>query len=439
VRFADGATVLGTSTLDHGSATLAALLHAGAHQVTATYLGNGDLLPSSAGDFVDVAAATSATQVTSSPATVTVGDDVTLTATISGPPGVERAGTVSFATQYGPYHEFCASPLGPDGTATCTIKADTTFGIHLVASYRGAGDLGPSGTVVDLPVARAPSSIEAAPAQPSFVVGREATVLAKVTTSLQPDGWVQISDGVTQLGEAVVAVDGTATVTLPARLLHGGDHVLTASFSGASFVTSTTTFTLHVDRAPTVPGLQVIGGAGTVGQPVQVRDTILGGSLGHATGTITFSDAGEVLAVVPVDGIAASLSLHAGQRFVRADYSGSDDLLPSSGVLTIGVAQATSSTAVGVVGLARSDQPVLLQANVTGPNRGFAGTVTFFDGKRRLGTVAIATNGTGLISPRLGVGRHTITATFAGDGDHLGSVSRKTAVTVNKPPRRRRR
>jgi hypothetical protein len=125
-----------------------------------------------------------------------------------------------------------------------------------------------------------------------------------------PTGTVTFRDGSTVLGSADLAtVAGSRQATLTVSGLHGGDHALTATYSGdANFAGSTSVaYGEHVDQAPTtVRALGVIthvgsnggrfratltdrAGHGIAGQPLVVTTTQIGGVHAVCTG-VTDSD-----------------------------------------------------------------------------------------------------------------------------------------------------
>ena len=103
VEFYDGSTSLGTATLAAGTASLStASLAAGGHAVSARFLGNAAVPPSLSAvmaQTVQVAGAkprSSTTTLSASPAVMTLGTEVTLTATVTGSQNKAPSGSVMF-------------------------------------------------------------------------------------------------------------------------------------------------------------------------------------------------------------------------------------------------------------------------------------------------------------------------------------------------------
>jgi hypothetical protein len=99
VTFRDGRTVLGSSSLAAGAATLAVALAAGNHTLTATYEGGGEYVASPAVTLsLRVNAGQTTTALTSSSPSVAVGSAVTFTATVQvvAPAAGTPTGLVTF-------------------------------------------------------------------------------------------------------------------------------------------------------------------------------------------------------------------------------------------------------------------------------------------------------------------------------------------------------
>ncbi len=137
VKFQDGATVLGTVALSGGVATLPALatLAVGAHSITAVYSGDGTEAPSTSAVLTQtVSKVTSGVILSSSANPSSVGQAITLTATVT--PNT-ATGSVTFldgAASLGSA-ERCSG-----GTATLTtFRARTGRSHSITAAYSGDG------------------------------------------------------------------------------------------------------------------------------------------------------------------------------------------------------------------------------------------------------------------------------------------------------------
>jgi hypothetical protein len=125
-----------------GVATCTAVLDAsGSPSLTARFLGDKFDSPStSPGLPLTVTAAPTSTTVTSSPGSVSVGQVVTFTATVTSTDGGEPRGPVAFSLGGEPIPGCAAKALSGAGTATCKTKPTTAGPDQSVeADYSGSG------------------------------------------------------------------------------------------------------------------------------------------------------------------------------------------------------------------------------------------------------------------------------------------------------------
>ncbi len=155
VSFFDGATLIGTGTLDgSGVATLAtSTINVGTHSITASYGGDGTNLPSTSNAVgLTVSKATTVTTITSSPNPSQLGQSVTFTATIVSNTGAIPTGTVTF--KRGPT---TLATAAIDGTGHASFSISTlSEGPHpVMAIYGGSGNfVGSESTNVNQKVER---------------------------------------------------------------------------------------------------------------------------------------------------------------------------------------------------------------------------------------------------------------------------------------------
>jgi hypothetical protein len=93
---------------------------------------------------------------------------------------------------------------------------------------------------------------------------------------------------------------------------------------------------------------------------------------------------------------------------------------------------ATNISLAADLGSTVFGQRVTLTATVTAASGTPAGTVTFFDGDKPLGEVAVDGNGQAALVLPLGVGVHSLTARFAGIAPFTGSTAAAISETVAK-------
>ncbi len=242
VDFKDGAALLATRPVSGGRSSLTiSTLTVGDHPITADYSGDSTYAASTAPAVTQTVAtagtAASATALSSSVNPSTVGQAVTLVATVTGA-GKSPTGSVSFR----------------DGDSTLTIRplsggraslvtSSLTAGPHtLTAVYGGDPTFATSSSAavsqtVSPPGTTATKTAVASSANPSRS-GVPVTFTATVSaTAGTPTGSVTFRDGSTVLAVRPLA-GGRATLTL--RTLTAGPHSITAVYSGSpSFATST--------------------------------------------------------------------------------------------------------------------------------------------------------------------------------------------------------
>jgi hypothetical protein len=186
VTFKDGATTLGTGTLNSsGVATYATgSLAKGAHAITASYGGDSRNLASvSTSLAVTVTSVASTTALTSSAASAVVGSSLTFTATVKGGTGAASpTGAVTFkdgSTTLG------TGAVNASGVATYTTTTLAAGSHSITASY--AGDTNNAASVsssVAVTIWPGPPdfTMELSPGSGSFKAGKPATVTITVTS-----------------------------------------------------------------------------------------------------------------------------------------------------------------------------------------------------------------------------------------------------------------
>ncbi len=226
VTFKDGATTLGTGTLNgSGVATYAAAsLAEGAHIITASYGGDSrNLASASTSVTVTVTAASSTTTLTSSAASAVVGSSLTFTATVKGGSGAAApTGTVTFTDGTATLGTGAVNASGVATYATSTLAA----GAHsITASYGGdtnnAASASSSAAVTIWP-GPADFTMSVSPGSGSFKAGAPATVTITVTSMNGFNAATTLACGTLpknttcsfSAGSITPDVSGTATSTL---------------------------------------------------------------------------------------------------------------------------------------------------------------------------------------------------------------------------------
>jgi hypothetical protein len=414
VTLAGGIAELTTTTLTVGN-----------HSVSASYAGTASLATSSGtlsgGHAVTLIPTTTAL---SGPGPVVYGNAASITATVSSGSGTP-AGSIIFTVD-----GVDNAPVAlASGSATLTLAAPLAGTYTVSASYAGSATHGASS---------------------GSLSGGQVVGKATTTTTVSPISTVTLGQSVnlsatvgsmagTPNGSVVFTVDGVAQapVTLAggqANLLVAGlgvgSHTVSAAYSGAgNFATSTGTASAGVSKAASSLLVNSSANPSVTGQGITFTATA-SSAVGTPTGSLVFTVDGVDRSPVTLTGGSASLtlpSLPVGAHTVSAAYAGNGDLLASSASLPGGqtVARAATTVALQSDGASAAfGSSVTFSATVApvAPGAGTpSGTVVFsIDGVSQA-PVVLSGGVANLVRGNLGVGSHTVTALYAGDGDFSSS------------------
>ena len=388
------------------------------------------------------------TSLAVTPASITVGQSVAMTATVA-----QSSGTTV------PTGSVLLSDNGTTiGTATLTngqLSLNSTtlaLGTHAItASYQGssafAASVSPAATVT---VTAAPLvSTSTAIIAPTQVVAGQSTSLAATVTPVSgsaPTGTTTFFVGSTNLG-AVSLNGGKATLAIPAVTMPAGTYSVVANYSGSTIDSpSTSTAATLVVSAP------VVATTTTVTAPAQVTDgnsasftaTVAAASGTTPTGSVTFSAGSTVLGTGTLTAGKAtltipSITLTAGSYAVTASYAGTTANSASTSTainMTVSapvVATTTTVTAPAQVtdGNSASFTATVAAASGTTPT----GSVTFSAGSTVLGTGTLTAGKATLTIPSitLTAGSYAVTASYAGTTANSASTSTAINMTVSAP------
>jgi hypothetical protein len=155
---------------------------------------------------------------------------------------------------------------------------------------------------------------------------------------------------------------------------------------------------------------------------------------------VDFLDGTTLLGSAPVSGGVATLTTAftaAGSHSLTAKYSGDANNLPSSSAIDTQVVNASSSP-TDTLKLSVSNttavygQRIVLFTQVTGNvSAAPTGTVTFLDGSTVIGSAPLSQS-SAYVVVTLAVGKHQISATWAGDSNWPPAQSAVIALTVNR-------
>ena len=472
VTFTEGAVNLGTSAVDaSGHATLmTASLAVGSHNLGATYGGDGNFLASSATVVQVVGRAATTTLVSSSVNPSVFGQSTTLTATVTvTAPGSTAvagpSGLVTFADGATVLGTGALTTSGGVVTGSLATSPLATGTHAITVSYSGDGNFSSSTSAALVQVVNRAATATTASISPSpSVFGQAVTLTARVavvapgTTALAPPtGTVTFSQAGTPLGSAALSTSASvSTATLTTSMLAVGSQPVTAAFGGDSnFTGSSGTASPTVNPASTSLAMSSSANPAVFGQSVTLTATVTVGAPGSAaaanpTGVVTFSDGVTALGsgtMQTTGGVTTATlttsALGVAVHSLTATYGGDAGFLASSATLGQSVTQAaTATTAASSVNPTVYGQPTTFQATVGivapgSPAVAYpSGTVTFTDGATVIGTGTLSTAGgvttASFSTGALLAGSHSITATYAGDGNFRASGSSSLGQVVNQ-------
>jgi len=426
--------ILGSGILNTaGKATFStSTLGAGAHTLTALYVGNaGDAASRSAAltQTVNKAATTTAMASTLNPSVY--GQSVTLTATVSTASPGSIGGPVTFMDG--------AKSLGV-ATMNSADKATLSIGTlgagshSLTAVFGGNGDYSAStSTALKQTVKQATSKTALSATVNPSAYGHDAGLTATVSSEYggSVNGTITFMDGTKALG--AFAVDpANNQVTYASLLLLPGTYPLTAVYNGSvnDAASTSAAFTLTVKDLSTTTLASSLNPT-VFGQSVTLTATVKPLHGGPVGGTVTFkSGATTIVGTATVDaaGKAALITdnLLPGSHALTALYGGSATVEASdSTVLTQTVRDTSETVLSSSLNPSVSGQTVKLMATVILTHGGsFTGLVTFKDGTATLVSVLVNNASTAAISTStLAEGSHSLTAVFAGNASDAGSTS----------------
>ena len=421
VSFHEGATLLGTSSLDGSTTAVLSVstLNAGTHTITATY--NGDVnFPASTSNPVTLTVTQRTGPGGGAALTVTV-NDATRTTTEANPP---FSHTVAGELVNGDTYATAVT-----GTPTYATAAGTTAGTFAI-TVSGLTSQNYVLTVVPGTLTVVPSSstttLVASPNASQY--GDPVTLTATVT--LGATGTTSFYDSSAFLGEGTVT-GGVATLITTS--LNAGTHTITAIYNGDATYASSTSGPATV----TVAKKTAAGGGPALTVTVENASREYGTANPEfayiVSGTLVNGDTyATAVTGVPVYTSTDIPTSPVGSTFpinVSGLVSENYTLTTVPGTLTIVTAATTTALTTSVTSTQYGD-PVTLTATVAPSSA--TGTVVFSSGATVLGSGTLSGGTATLSTSGLSVGTYTITASYEGDGNYAESTSSAVTVTVAK-------
>jgi len=417
--------------------------------VSASFAGASDLAAASTTVPFGVQQNPTSTSVLPSQSTVTIGDPVTFTATVTPGVGTGPTGGVQFIVDGSAF----GSPVPLSGNSA-TSAAISTLGLGnhtVVAVYNGDATFATSTSTtvvfkVRVPLLPASASLSVSPN--STVFGQGVTLSSHITTSSgsgNPTGSVTFSEGGTVYGTA--AVDGSGNASVVATTIPVGGHSIVATYSGddeyngaVSSPSNLTVAKSDVNTVLTSSDLSTVSGE-AVDFSVAVGAQAPGSGVptGTAQLAIDGSDVGAPVALVGgVANFDPVTTFLTGSHTVKVTYGGDSNFKGGSDTVTQVVTKADTTTVVTIApSPSAEDQLVTISANVgaVAPGSGAAtGLVSFTADGDPIGAASLSPSSGGakatLQTSTLAPGSHTIVASYAGDDDYQASESAPKAHQV---------
>ena len=356
VTFLDGTKSLGTAQLNASGVAVFSTtsLAAGTRSITASYSGDSNdagSVSTAVSVVVTGGTVASTTTLSASATQITLGQSVTLTATVAPQSGSNvPTGTITFkdgTTILG------TAKLNASGVATLTTTALPVGTQLIIASYGGDGkdygSISPTVSVVVVQSLVTPATTTTlASSATNLTPGQSVTFTATVTlqaNSNTPTGTVTFLDGSTTLGTA--ALNSSAVATFSTSILAVGSHSIVASYAGDSQdgASVSVAVTVAVTGAQTglVPTTTTLTSSADALLPADsvTFTAVVAPQSGTnvATGTVTFYDGSNSIGVAQLNasgGATLNLtSLPLGAHSITATYSGDANNSPSTSAILI--------------------------------------------------------------------------------------------------------
>jgi hypothetical protein len=456
VNFYDGVALLGSGSLNgvggNDQATFSiSTLALGSHSITAAYAGDGvDFNTSTSPVLTETVnqAATSTVVATSGSPSI-FGNSVTFTATVAvnSPGGGTPSGTVTFKDGAATLGTGALNGVLGNDQATFSTSALAVGSHSITAVYGGdADDIGSTSGAITQTVNKGTTTSSVATNGSPSIFGNAVTFTATVVVATgagTPTGTVTFKDGAATLGTG--ALNGSGHAILFTAALAVGSHSITAVYGGDGNFTGSTSaaLTQNVIKGTTTTAVATSGSPSSLGGSVTFTATVnVASGAGIPTGTVTFKDGTSTLGTGALNGVGGNdqatfsiSTLGVGSHSITAVYAGDTDF---TGSTSAGITQVVNQ-GTPAVDLASSANPSLQGNSVTFTATVQSlggvtptGSVAFLDGASNLGSGALDGSGVATFSTAaLGLGSHSMSASYGGDSNFLGNTSAVLTQVVN--------
>ena len=444
ISFYDGSSLIGTSGLTSGVATITtSQLTAASHTLTAQYSGDTTNATATSNTVTEVVNhATTVTMLASTNATPTVGSSVTFNASVSSTNGPVPTGTVTFTDGVANIGSGTLDSNGNTNFSTATL----TPGTHkIVATYNGdSNDATSASTALVETVQQIntvtvlSSSANPANAGASVKLTANVSMVEGATADGAIAGTVAFSNGSTSLGSAVIDVNGNASISL--STLPVGTDTIVAVYSGVTNYATSTSNALPevIDQTTTTTTLSSSNLSALEGKSITLTATVAT-LTGKATGTVNFLDNGKSIGTAALsaqDVATLTLStLPVGTQSLTAVYSGDSSYTTSTStplaeVISLGT---PSLVLAGPASPVNAGISITLTGTITSNGITPTGALSLMDGATVIATQNAAASGSfSFVASALSVGTHTLTVAYAGDANNATASSNSFVIVVQQ-------
>jgi uncharacterized repeat protein (TIGR02543 family) len=264
-------------------------------------------------------------------------------------------------------------------------------------------------------------------AAPSLLVGASGVISAYATSGL-PVSLSSGTPGICSVSGSTVTALAVGTCSVIGNQAGNGSYYA-ASPASQSIVVGKGTQTINSGPAP----VMVVGGSGPLSATASSGLPVSYSSNTPTTCTASGNTLTGVRAGIGACTVAAN---QAG----NANYNAAPQILLN---ISIGKGNSTTTLTADPLSPALAGQTMTLNVIVTGAGAVPSGSVNLADGGITLGTVTLAGSGSATFAGNLGVGQHSLSASYAGDANYLPSLGNlsyrvektlETTVSVRTQP-----
>jgi len=464
-------------------------LPAGSLNLIANYAGDATYAIAASVDVSQTVNSDSTTTAVGTIGAGTVGQSVSITATVSPSQfplatpadGLAITGNVAFSQGGSSISGCSAQPVSfvsSNGTATanCTTSSFAAGNYTVKATYVGDANFATStdATGKSLTVAAAPSTVSFSTTTSSTVAGAPASFSASVapnvgTATVPFTGNFKFYDGATLIGTLASNSSGTAAFSYSALAVGSHTHITATYANDANYTAAAASGSVSVTVAKagtttaiTTPLTANVNGPLTLNATVSADSPSAGTSVFTFAGTMTFKDGTTTIcnsvgvsstlgtSNCPITAVSGGLhkytAIYSGDANYSSDTSAEVDFTPSAaGTTTVLASSQNPSIVDASVTMTATVAPVNPPTPVS-DTQTISGTVTFYDGSTIpanavcsgksvtfSSTTGMATATCATSSLTAAASPHSLTAVFtSGDSNYSTSTSSALPQTVNK-------